>query len=223
MQPTPRQRGRPARTECVMSREHLLRQAFNAFAVHGYEGVSLRQLACACGVSDSLLHHHFGSKHELWREAADQVIGPLMQRLYETLEQLALQGDAASTIRRNLPQSLKLVLAEPYAVEFMFREGEPANERGEYMRATYMRPYLQRLDVLFQQAVAEGQFNPFPPIHRDVLVMGFLRSLVIPGILQTELADHLATAEARSAFIDQMVDVLFTGFTRRPDATGEQP
>jgi hypothetical protein len=33
--------------------------------------VSLRQLAGDCGVSDSLLHHHFGSKHQLWQEAAD--------------------------------------------------------------------------------------------------------------------------------------------------------
>lgn len=216
-----RQRGRPARSDSAMSRDQIVRRAFNAFAVHGYDGVSLRQLAAACGVSDSLLHHHFGSKQDLWREAADQVIGPLMQRLYESLEQLARQGDAASAIRRNLPQSLKLVLAEPYAVEFMFREGEPANERGEYMRATYMRPYLQRLDTLFQQAVAEGQFNSFPPIHRDVLVMGFLRSLVIPGILQQELAPHLASPQALSDFIDQMVEVLFTGFTRRPVSSGD--
>jgi TetR/AcrR family transcriptional regulator len=216
MKPVTRQRGRPARTDSAMSRAHIVRQAFNAFAVQGYDGVSLRQIAAACGVSDSLLHHHFGSKQELWREATDSVIGPLMQRLYVTLDELARQGDAATTIRRNLPESLKLVLAEPGAVEFLFREGEACNERGEYMRATYMRPYLQRLEVLFNQAVAEGRFNPFPPVYRDVLVMGFLRSLVIPGVLQKELAPHLATAESTARFIDRMVEVLFDGFARRP-------
>lgn len=216
-----RQRGRPARSDSAMSRDQIVRRAFNAFAVHGFDGVSLRQLAAHCGVSDSLLHHHFGSKQELWQEAADQVIGPLMQRLYLTLEELARDRDAAATIRHNLPRSLKLVLAEPHAVEFMFREGEADNERGEYMRATYMRPYLQRLDVLFQQAVAEGRFNPFPPVYRDVLVMGFLRSLVIPGVLQTELAPHLATPETVSAFIDNMVEALFAGFARRPPSATE--
>jgi TetR/AcrR family transcriptional regulator len=216
-----RQRGRPARSDSAMSRDQIVRRAFNAFAVHGFDGVSLRQLAAHCGVSDSLLHHHFGSKQELWQEAADQVIGPLMQRLYLTLEELARDRDAAATIRHNLPRSLKLVLAEPYAVEFMFREGEADNERGDYMRSTYMRPYLQRLDVLFQQAVADGHFNPFPPVYRDVLVMGFLRSLVIPGVLQTELAPHLATPETVSAFIDNMVEALFAGFARRPPSVPE--
>ena len=210
-----RQRGRPARQDSAMTREQIVRRAFNAYATQGFDGVSLRQLATHCGVSDSLLHHHFGSKQELWQEAADQVIGPLMNRLYATLEDLARDRDAAATIRHNLPQSLKLVLAEPHAVEFMFREGEATNERGEYMRSTYMRPYLQRLDVLFQQAVQEGHFNPFPTVYRDVLVMGFLRSLVIPGVLQTELAPHLATPETVSAFIDNMVETLFTGFAHR--------
>ena len=90
-------------------------------------------------------------------------------------------------------RALKLVLAEPYAVEFMFREGEADNERGDYMRSTYMRPYLQRLDVLFQQAVADGHFNPFPPVYRDVLVMGFLRSLVIPGVLPSHCVSSSRT------------------------------
>lgn len=216
-----RQRGRPARSDSAMSRDQIVRRAFNAFAVHGFDGVSLRQLATHCGVSDSLLHHHFGSKQELWQEAADQVVGPLMNRLYATLEELARDRDAAAAIRQNLPRSLKLVLAEPYAVEFMFREGEADNERGDYMRSTYMRPYLQRLDVLFQQAVADGHFNPFPPVYRDVLVMGFLRSLVIPGVLQTELAPHLATPETVSAFIDNMVEALFAGFARRPPSVPE--
>jgi len=209
---TPRRRGRPARADTVMDREDILRQAFRAFAIQGYDGVSLRQLASDCGVSDSLLHHHFGSKEQLWQEAADSVFRPLVAALEEKLEMLAQQGDAASTLRQNLPLALKLMTADPVALQFLFREGEGDCERCEYLRATYVRPYLSRLDALFSQAVVAGHFRALAPATRHVLVMGFMRSLVIPGVLRAELAPHLATPETLSAFIDEMASALFGGF-----------
>lgn len=209
---TPRRRGRPARADSVMAREQILRQAFQAFAVQGYDGVSQRQLATDCGVSDSLLHHHFGSKQQLWQEAADSVFQPMVAELVNKLEALARQGDAAHTLRQNLPQALKLMVANPVALQFLFREGEGDDGRCEYLRTTYVRPYLDRLDALFSQAVNAGHFRPLAPATRHVLVMSFMRSLVIPGVLQAELTPHLATPDTLSAFIDEMAAALFDGF-----------
>lgn len=134
---TARRRGRPARNDAVMAREDILRQAFLAFARLGYDGVSQRQLASECGVSDSLLHHHFGSKQQLWQEAADSVFAPLVAQLLERLEALARQGTAATTLRQNLPQALSFMMADPAALQFLFREGEGDSERSEYLRVTY--------------------------------------------------------------------------------------
>lgn len=209
---SPRRRGRPARADTVMAREDILHQAFQAFAIQGYDGVSLRQLASDCRVSDSLLHHHFGSKQQLWQEAADSVFRPLMTDMVEKLEALARQGDAASALRQNLPLALKLMAANPVAMQFLFREGEGSSERSDYLRERYVRPYLDRLDGLFSQGVAAGHLRPVVPATRHVLVMGFVRSLVIPGVLQAELAPHLASPETLSAFIDDMAAALFGGF-----------
>ena len=72
----PRSRGRPRFQQAALSREQIIERAFLAFAELGYEQVSLRLLANHCGISDSLLHHHFGSKQQLWQEAADNHIAP---------------------------------------------------------------------------------------------------------------------------------------------------
>lgn len=208
----PRRRGRPARTDAVMAREDILRHAFLAFARLGYDGVSQRQLAADCGVSDSLLHHHFGSKQQLWQEAADSVFAPLVGQLLERLDGLARQGSAASTLRQNLPQALTLMMANPVALQFLFREGEGDSERSEYLRATYVRPYLARLDELFAQGVAAGHLRPLMPATRHALVMGFMRMLVIPGVLQSELSAQLASPEALSGYIDEVSSTLFGGF-----------
>lgn len=219
----PRARGRPARATQITSRDDILQRAFSAFAQSGYDGVSLRQFATKCGVSDSLLHHYFGSKQQLWQQTVDHFVAPLMADLMTSLETLAQQGDAASALRQNLPVALKRLMSDPIALTFMFREGEAANERGEHIRNAYMRPYLQQLDNLFEQAIAAGQFRPVAAAARHVLISGFLRALVIPGLLQEELTPHLQSPEKINALIDEAVTILLHGFNLTPPVAGVSP
>ncbi|MEM1348392.1 MAG: TetR family transcriptional regulator [Myxococcota bacterium] len=51
------------------TRQAILKTAAELFAEHGFDGVSVAQLAKAAGVTKSLVHHHFGSKAELWQAA----------------------------------------------------------------------------------------------------------------------------------------------------------
>lgn len=213
LQAITRRRGRPRQDTAALPREEILRRAFVAFARDGYDGVSLRALAAECGISDSLISHHFGSKAELWREATDSVFGPLYARLIELLDTLAAAQDnnAVAILQHNLPLSLKLVAADPVAVQFMFREGEADDERGAYLRAQYVQPYLARLDALFEQAQRAGHYRQVSSASRHALVLGLLRSIVLPGVLRAELAPHLATPQTVSDYIDDAVTVLYHG------------
>lgn len=48
------------------TREAILAAAREAFAEHGYDGASIRQIAAAAGVDPALVHHYFGSKDDLF-------------------------------------------------------------------------------------------------------------------------------------------------------------
>lgn len=213
----PRRRGRPSRDDVAMPREEILLRAFAAFARDGYDGVSLRSLARECGISDSLISHHFGSKPALWEEAADSVFQPIYARLLALIDSLAAAGnDPITVLRTNLPQALKLLAAEPVLVQFMFREGEGDDVRGEYLREKYLRPYLARVDALFAQAQTLGNYRPVSPESRHVLVLGLMRSLALPGLMRNELTAHLATPEAMAAFIDDATAVIYGGLLLHP-------
>lgn len=216
--PAARRRGRPSRDAMAMPREEILRRAFNAFASDGYDGVSLRSLAAACGISDSLISHHFGSKQRLWEEAADSMFQPLYDQLLALLDALAaVQGNnAVAVLQNNLPQALKLVAADPVMLQFLFRDGEGDNPRGEYLRTRYVRPYLARLDALFAQAQDAGEYRRVSPASRHVFVFGLMRSLVMPGLMRAELAPHLASPEAMSAYIDEATALLYSGLIVHP-------
>ena len=48
----------------------ILTESARLFARKGYEGTSMRDIAEACGISKSLLYHHFSSKDEIYARVA---------------------------------------------------------------------------------------------------------------------------------------------------------
>lgn len=55
----------PASDNTVTRRDRILEAAAGAFAMHGYRGSSLRDIAREAGCSLTLLDHHFGGKNQL--------------------------------------------------------------------------------------------------------------------------------------------------------------
>jgi AcrR family transcriptional regulator len=61
-----------ARTQAVdfdQRREEIVDRAARLFAVRGFLGTSIAELAAACNVSKSLIYHYFGSKEDVLYEA----------------------------------------------------------------------------------------------------------------------------------------------------------
>ena len=69
-----RPRRRPGRPEQPIARSELVRIAREQFAVHGYDGVSMAEIASLAGLQKSSLFHHFPTKAELYRASLESVI-----------------------------------------------------------------------------------------------------------------------------------------------------
>ena len=79
-QPPQPHRARP-RAEASVNKGAVLEAALRAFAVGGYDGVSVRTLSKQLGVSHGWVHQRFGSKDGLWYAAVDHGFGRLDARL----------------------------------------------------------------------------------------------------------------------------------------------
>jgi AcrR family transcriptional regulator len=58
------------------TRDQILRAARDLFAERGYARTTIRSVAAAAGVNQGLVHHYFGSKEQLYREALDLTVDP---------------------------------------------------------------------------------------------------------------------------------------------------
>ena len=110
-------------------------EALRLFAAGGPEGVTVRQIAAAAGVSPGLVLHHFGSKEGLRQAVDEQVLGLFDRMLGEMtgehaadLYDSAASGSVAEAIVKHLPADSpipwylrRLLLADGDAGRELFR------------------------------------------------------------------------------------------------------
>lgn len=70
----PRRRGRPRGDSD--SRERIVAAALHEFGEHGYDSATIRAIAARAGVDSALVHHYFGTKADLFAEAAGFPVRP---------------------------------------------------------------------------------------------------------------------------------------------------
>jgi AcrR family transcriptional regulator len=71
-----RRRGRPPKADAGDTKEALRQAALELFAAKGYEGTSVRDIARAVGLSESVLYAHFDGKRAIF-DAVLARLGPL--------------------------------------------------------------------------------------------------------------------------------------------------
>lgn len=66
---------RPRKLDPEATRDAIIRSAHALFVEKGVNGASMSAIANGAGVTKSLIHHHFGSKQDLWDEVKMRGMG----------------------------------------------------------------------------------------------------------------------------------------------------
>lgn len=131
-----KQRGRGRPKGGSDSRERILSAAVAEFGERGYESATIRSIAARAGVDSALVHHYFGTKADLFAEAADvplrpDVVVPLIlngprDEAGERIVRYILEAFEHDDIRRRGVMLLRTAvgskLATPLIVGFLSKE-----------------------------------------------------------------------------------------------------
>lgn len=81
------------RPDPVASRHAILDAARECFSATGYSGTSMHDIAAAAGVTQSLIHHHFGPKDALWAEVRRHAFGHYLAQQRAVIDAMAQEPD----------------------------------------------------------------------------------------------------------------------------------
>jgi AcrR family transcriptional regulator len=198
-------------------RERILAVAIRSFSTVGYEGTTTAGVAREAGVTQPLVHHHFGSKEGLWEAA--------MEELFRDVRTLTTPRDGSPTERLLDPieQFVRFVSARPEATRVVAREGAAPSPRLTHLVARYLREPFREVVA----AVRDGQRAGV--IATDVrpelvlfLILGAGSHLFDVTALARESVGVDATAPAtREDFVRLLREVLRGGIFR--DAGARTP
>ncbi|HMN78483.1 MAG TPA: TetR/AcrR family transcriptional regulator [Burkholderiaceae bacterium] len=78
----------------------ILEAATDAFAASGFHGTPMREIARRAGVSQALLHHHYGTKEALWHAVGERVSAEFLAYVADVLASPPAASDTVPTAIR---------------------------------------------------------------------------------------------------------------------------
>jgi AcrR family transcriptional regulator len=159
--------GRKPPTELL---DHLLDEAFDAFAEHGYEGASMRQIASEAGTTIQRIAYHFPSKEDLWKAVLRRVVLRFNERRRIRLEQL---GEVSASVRlRHLITDMVHFLAEsPGIHRIMTWEASRPSARLDWLCNNFLTSLVRESVAIIEAAQREGTVMRVDParLHYAIL------------------------------------------------------
>jgi AcrR family transcriptional regulator len=152
------------------SREKLLASAEVLFSKHGYNGVSVRDIAAAAGVNSALVGYYFGGKQALLAEIYDRHAKPLIaerariiKQLRESKQGLTLEGVLEAFIKPSLEVTidkhgrtnftrLRAILSGENSelLEKLVAKNYDKSTRGFVTEISHFVPHLSREEVFWR-------------------------------------------------------------------------
>jgi AcrR family transcriptional regulator len=167
MAPT-RRRGRPRLADAPAALDEILVAALHAFAVHGYDGVSVRTLNKELGASHNLLHQRFGSKEAIWYAAVDHGFGGLLAELADSLD--PTNTDPLDQLRVTIRRFLLYSAEHPDICRLMNTEGCLDTPRLDYLFARFIQPATAPLAAMLADLVTQGRVRPISLVGLQALI-----------------------------------------------------
>ncbi|OFV70834.1 TetR/AcrR family transcriptional regulator [Acetobacterium wieringae] len=156
------------------TREIILEEALNLFAVKGYQSVTVKEIAHAVGIKDSSLYKHFDSKQAIY----DTLLEWMNQKFEETVTFYRLpQGEIESVAReygRNdliwLKKACEAVflffLKDPQAAKFrrmLTIEQYKSDNAAKTLNSWFFNDAIRFQTDLFKEMIKQGSFRDGPP------------------------------------------------------------
>jgi TetR/AcrR family transcriptional regulator len=205
-----RRAGRPRRP--AGTRAALLAAATELFAAHGFDGVSVSDIAEKAGVNRAMISYHFGGKRDLYAT----ILAATFQEIVADVERIA--GSAGPA-----PQVLRAIVAaigdaathrHPHFCTMMLRE---VLTGGQHMQtAVLAQParVLAAVQRVVERGVREGAFRPVDPLLTHLSLVGSLVFFfATTGFRQRVIPDRRSPDGA--TYVKHLQDLIIEGLATR--------
>jgi AcrR family transcriptional regulator len=197
-------------------RERILAAAIREFSELGYAGTTTAGIARAAGVTQPLIHHHFGSKDGLWRAAIASVFANVPRIVPLAVGPLADGSSPREALGAVLERFVRFVAAHPEVTRIVAREGAAPSPRLDYLLKRYLHePFREVVDLLRAAQSAGSLTADIRPELALFMILGAGSHLFdVSALAQRSLGVDTSAAWTCEAFVVSMRALMEQGLFR---------
>ncbi len=187
-----------------LMRARILETATSLFVERGYDGVAMREISDACGITKAALYHHFAGKADLLSEIFTAYLDEMSFVVATGVE---AGGTAEEQLRRIVRGMFELPIERRAILRLALHDvGSLEPEQRAAFGMAYREKFLGPLQRLVDDGLASGDF-----VAKDSeLVIWMLLGMVYPFFAPSR--GRLVTVDSGTA--DELLDVLCRGLVR---------
>ena len=222
LHPTARRKrspGRPRNTSDntpEKTKEILLDAAIELFAHYGYEPVTTGAVAKAAGLTQSMVHYHFGSKSQLWKAA----ISRLMRRrgnIFRPAGDELIDLDPIEKLKWLTRRLVEANANDPSFIRIAIHEGMGQSPRLKWLVRNYVNAGFSVFDQAVRDAINVGAI-PDMPVHDVTNAITSAASLTfgLGAMIQELYGLEMSETKRVVSFSNSVIKILFDGLLAKP-------
>jgi AcrR family transcriptional regulator len=138
--------------------------------------VTINAIAKETGVSDSLLHYHFGNKEELWKKATS-LVGKEIYRELASLFEMINDMDGLEKLRLFTKKTVYLSAQNPEFQQVVVQEVFSNNPRSAWLIDELLRPIFAFMEGIVEEEQKKGRIKKVPAANLTSFIIGSITTL----------------------------------------------
>lgn len=154
-------------------RARILQMALEEFATRGFEGASTTSIARRSGVTQPLIHYHFGTKEGLWRATVNDLFTRLGTEFAGIVRRHPpVHGQFRTTFLELMREFVRFCGRNPQFPRLLYLELPVPSSRSSWLLETWVKPITRQV-VQFHPAFArDAALKDLPLAHLMAIVTG---------------------------------------------------
>ena len=199
----------PAKADAGKSgdgKERILLAALAEFAARGFDGASTTAIAKRSGVTQPLIHYHFGSKEGLWRATVDELFTRLGREFKTAIQQNPpSQTNARTTFLALIREFVRFCGKYPQFPRLLYLELPVESPRSAWLLDTWVRPVVAQIVAMHGMFSAESGMKDVPVGHLMAALTG---AAATPFALGSFMNDAYGIDPTSEAMIERHAEVI---------------